>query len=90
VSKASKTHRSDEFGRPTSLSGPGSMSPWDRRSLTAPSRIAIDGKTENESGVTPPPPPFSLKALIVALVVMLLVGIVIMIVLLQYGPDFTP
>ena len=50
----------------------------------------LDGITERESGVTPSPPPISVKALVIGLGVLFLVGVVIMIVLMVYGPDFTP
>jgi hypothetical protein len=90
--KASRTHHSDEFGKPASgvVSGSSAMSAFGRRSVGTASAITLDGITERESGVTPPPPPISVKALVIGLAVMLLAGIVIMIVLMQYGPDFTP
>ena len=90
--KPSRTHHSDEFGKPASgvVSGSSAMSAFGRRSVGAPSAITLDGITERESGVTPSPPPISVKAIVIGLSVMLLVGIVIMIVLMQFGPDFTP
>jgi hypothetical protein len=92
VPKPSRMHHSDEFGKPASgvVSGSSAKSFFGRRSMGAPSAIVLDGIAERESGKTPPPSPVSVKAIVVILAVMLLVGIVIMVVLMHWGPDFTP
>jgi hypothetical protein len=92
VPKPSRLHHSDEFGKPASgvVSGSSAKSFFGRRSMGAPSAIVLDGIAERESGKTPPPGPVSVKAIVITLAVMLVVGIVIMIVLMRFGPDFTP
>jgi hypothetical protein len=91
VSKASRRHSSDEFGRPpsgvTSLSNAWSI--FGRRSIGAPSEIAVDALVERESGVTPPPPPFSMRTMVIFLTVVFLVGITGLILLMAFGPQLT-
>ena len=92
MSKASRTHHSDEFGKPASgaMSGSNASSIFSRRSIGAPSAIRIDALVERESGVTPPPPPFSMKALVIGLVVAFLIGIAILGLLMVFGPQLGP
>jgi hypothetical protein len=91
VSKASRMHRSDEFGKPASgiISGSNASSLFGRRSVGAPSAIAIDALAERESGATPPPPPFSMRALVIGLTVVFLIGITILALLMEFGPQIT-
>lgn len=83
-------HHADEFGRPASgvVAGSSAKSAFGRRSTGAASAILIDGIVENESGVTPPPPPVSIRAIVIGLGVMFAVGIAIMIALMVWGPHF--
>jgi hypothetical protein len=74
MAKRSHQHAGDEFGKSS-----GSGSPYaglDGPMIGAAASIIVDGIAERESGVTPPPPPVSVKALVIFLVVMFLVGIV--------------
>jgi hypothetical protein len=92
VPGASRMHHSDEFGKPATgeISGTSGWSQTDGRSLADPSAITLEGYTERELGITPPPPPLSLKALVIGLVVMFLVGIVLVLVLTHFGPLLFP
>ena len=74
VPKGSRMHHADEFGRVASNKLTGADAP----SIGAASMIAVDGIVENESGVTPPPPPISVKAIAIGLVVMFLVGLILL------------
>lgn len=83
MTKASRLHHGDEFGK----SGSGSATVgMNGPVIGAGAMIAVDGMVERESGATPPPPPFSMRALLIGLVVMFLVGIVIVVVLTQALP----
>ena len=90
--KPSRMHHSDEFGKPASgvVAGSSAKSAFGRRSVGAASAILVDGLVENESGVTPSPPPISMKTIVIWLGVMFAVGIAVMIVLMVWGPHFTP
>jgi len=72
MSKASRMHRGDEFGKfgagnaTAGMGGP---------MIGAGAAITVDGIVERESGVTPPPPPISVKALAVIFSVMFVFGI---------------
>ncbi|HEY5483739.1 MAG TPA: hypothetical protein VIK31_08005 [Propionibacteriaceae bacterium] len=66
----SEDHHSNEFGRPPSTGVKGLDAPM----IGAATGITLDGIVERESGVTPPPPPISLKAFVIAFIVMFLVG----------------
>lgn len=92
MSKASRMHHSDEFGKPASgvISRSNALSFFSRRSIGAPSTITLDAITERESGVTPPPPPFTMKALVIGLVVVFVMGTTLLVLLMQFGPQFTP
>ena len=59
-----------------------------RRTLSVPSSITSDARTERESGITPPPPPFSMKTLIIGLVVLFLIGVTVLSLLMAFGPAF--
>lgn len=83
MSKASRMHHSDEFGKGGSSSA---LVGFDAPMIGAASSIGVDGLTERESGVTPPPPPFTMKALVIGLVVMFLAGVVGLTLLMQFGP----
>lgn len=57
--------------------------------MAAPTMIIIDGIVERESGITPPPPPISVKAIAITLGIMLLIGFGILAYLsTQPKPDF--
>ena len=68
--KKSRTHGSDEFGRP----GSSSLSGLDAPMFGAASSIMVDALVERESGVTPPPPRISVKAIVIGLAVMFVIG----------------
>ena len=98
MSKASRPHSSDEFGK----SGSSSLSGLDAPMIGASSSILIDAIAERESGVTPPPPAISVRAVVVALILLFLVGVTGVTVLrltdkshvvapftLRYAPDGT-
>jgi hypothetical protein len=89
VAKASHAHSSDEFGKPASgvMSGSNASSFMGRRSLGAPSAIMVDGMAEHESGITPPPPPFSMRALVIGLTAVFLFGIVVLALMMEFGPQ---
>ena len=82
MSKASRTHHGDEFGK----SGRNALVGCDGPLIGAASTIALDALVERESGATPPPPPFTIRALVIELVVMFLVGVAALVLLLQYAP----
>ena len=82
MGKPSKEHRSDEFGQLTSHGIRGLDPPM----IGAPSSITLDGIVERESGITPQPPPISVKALVIALIVMFIIGVVLLFVLTQFAP----
>ena len=71
----SHKHDGDESGRPRSGSALAGM---DAPMIGAAALITIDGIVERESGVTPPPPPISVKALVIALIVMFLLGVALL------------
>ena len=58
---------------------------WDAPTIGAAAMITVDGIAERESGKTPPPPPVSLRAIVIALVVMFLLGLGIVFTLLATG-----
>ena len=65
-------NRSEQFGQP----GSGSLSGLDAPMIGAAGAIFSDALTERESGVTPSPPPISVRALVIVFVAMFLVGAV--------------
>jgi len=82
-------HHADEFGKPASgVVSANSALLSSRRSIGTPSAITLDGIAERESGITPPPPPFSMRALVIGLAVMFLVGLVVLGLLMRFGPWF--
>jgi len=70
--KKSRTHGSEEFGRP----GSSSISGLDAPMFGASSSIMVDALVERESGVTPPPPLISVKAIVIGLAVMFVIGVI--------------
>jgi hypothetical protein len=82
----SKHHSSSEFGK----TGSSSISGLDAPMIGAAASIAVDAIVERESGVTPPPPPVSLRALIVGLVVVFLLGVVVLGVVAWLMPRVLP
>jgi hypothetical protein len=77
MAKPSREHHSDEFGQPTL----GSVRGVDAPQIGAPTNVIIDGIVERESGVTPSPPPFSVKTAIIVLVAMMVLGLLMHLVL---------
>jgi len=66
-----RSHNADEFGKSgVSASVIGLNAPI----IGAASSILADGITERESGETPPPPPLSMRTIVVGLIGMFLVG----------------
>ena len=85
MSKKSRDHTSDEFGKTS-----GSGSPFaglDGPMIGAAASILIDGIAERESGITPSPPPISVRTFVIIFVVMFVVGVVGTIVWLQVAPQ---
>lgn len=82
MTKTADEHDSTEFGQPSSHGIKGLDPPM----IGAPVSIIIDGIVERESGVTPPPPLISVKAVVVALVVMVLLGIGILVLVTRFAP----
>ena len=76
MTKQSRVHSSDEFGRAPSSGDP--YAGMDPPMIGAPSSIIIDGLVEEESGVTPPPPPISVRAVVITLVVMFVIGVIVL------------
>lgn len=76
--RRSRRRDRDESGRPRAGSALAGM---DAPMIGAGALIMIDAIAERESGVTPPPPPVSVKALVVAFVVMFLLGIALLTIL---------
>jgi len=70
VSKRPLGNRSDQFGQP----GSSSLAGLDAPMIGAAGAIFSDALTERESGVTPSPPPISVRALVIVFVAMFLVG----------------
>jgi hypothetical protein len=73
--RRSNRHDADGSGRPRSGS---TLAGMDGPMIGAGALITIDGIVERESGATPPPPPISVKALVVALIVMFLLGVALL------------
>lgn len=86
MTKASRMHHGDEFGKP----GSSAVSGLDGPVIGAASAIVVDGLAERESGKTPPPPPVSLKALGIGLAVMFVLGVLTLTVLLRFVPVLLP
>jgi hypothetical protein len=76
-------HGGDEFGKSPSSSLRGLDPPM----IGAPTSIMIDGMVERESGVTPPPPPISVRAMIIGLVVMFLLGLALLTTVSRLPPS---
>ena len=84
MSRASRQHNSDEFGKTS-----GSGSPFaglDGPMIGAAASIIVDGIAERESGKTPGPPPFSVRTAVIVLIVMLVVGILGAVAVVRYLP----
>jgi hypothetical protein len=90
MGKTARQHNSSEFGK----TGSSSISGLDAPMIGAGPAITVDGIVERESGVTPPPPPVSVKTLVIGLAVMLVLGLVLGLVagwlLLQVLPTAPP
>jgi hypothetical protein len=71
MSKSSRAHSSDEFGQ----AGSSSLSGLDAPMIGASSSIMVDALVESESGITPPPPAISVKAVAIAMAVLFVVGV---------------
>jgi hypothetical protein len=83
MTKPSQEHQSHEFGRPPSTGIKGLDAPM----IGAPSSIMLDGIVEQESGVTPPPPAVSVKAVVIVLVAMFLFGLIMLVFVLPSLPQ---
>lgn len=84
MARPSRTHHADEFGKSgASASVIGANAP----TIGAASMIAVDGIAERESGVTPPPPPISVRAIVIGLVVMFLLGVGGVAAMLTFAPQ---
>jgi hypothetical protein len=81
--KASRQHHGDEFGQAGSGSSTAGLN---GPIIGAGAAITVDGIVERESGATPPPPPISIKALVIGFVVMFVIGVVILYLVMQYVP----
>lgn len=90
MSKESRQHHADEFGKPASgVTSAGKVrSLVDRRFFGDPSKVVLEGIDDNESGKTPPPPPFSMRALVIGLAVAFALGVGLLTLLMIYGPQF--
>lgn len=77
MTKPSREHHSGEFGQPTL----GSVRGFDAPQVGAPINVIIDGIVERESGVTPSPPPFSVRTAVIVLVAMMVLGALMNLVL---------
>jgi len=86
VPKASRLHHSDEFGKVSD----GSIGGLDAPTIGAAGMIITAGITERESGVTPPPPSVSVRAVIIGLVVVLVLGLALLTVMIQRQPAGAP
>jgi hypothetical protein len=86
--RPSRLHHGDEFGQPQSgtIAGSNAKSARGHGSWSTAADILVDGIVERESGVTPPPSPISLKALVIGLVVVFVIGVVVAILVLQFAP----
>lgn len=82
-----RQHSSDEFGRPTSGTA---VRGFDPPMIGAGASITVDGIVERESGVTPPPPPFSMRTAIIGLFVLFALGVVILTVATCMAPSIAP
>jgi hypothetical protein len=80
--RASRLHTGEEFGKSPVSGNP--LAGLDGPMIGASNLIMVDAMTERESGVTPPPPPISTRALAIALVVMFLIGLLIVYVALTF------
>ena len=69
MGKRRRKHSSNEFGRQGS-----GLAGLDAPMIGAAGAIFSDALTEHESGVTPPPPPISVRTLVITLVVMFVLG----------------
>lgn len=64
-----ESHGSTELGRePSAIIG------IDAPNIGSPANVTLAGIVERESGVTPAPPPVSVRAVVIALVAMLVIG----------------
>jgi hypothetical protein len=84
--KPSRLHHADEFGK----AGSSSVSGLDAPIIGAGASIMVDGLVERESGATPPPPPLTIRAIVIGLVVMFLIGLTILLVMLFLQPQDPP
>ena len=85
--KGSRLHHGDEFSK----TGSGSpVTGIDAPIIGAASTITVDGIVERESGVTPPPPPVSVKALIIVFAVIFVLGIAGVWFLIKVTPHEAP
>lgn len=82
MSKVSRQHHADEFGQLPSRSIRGLDAPM----IAAGSAIALDALVERESGITPPPPPVSIKTLAITFSVMFVAGVIGLLALMRWAP----
>jgi len=83
MERESRQHTADEFGRmPSSGSATAGV---DGPTIGAPAAIMLDALVEHESGVTPPPPPVSVRAFVLFFVGMFLFGFVLLGLFFLFG-----
>jgi len=85
MSKKSRHHTSDEFGKSSGSGSP--FAGMDGPMIGAAASILVDGIAERESGITPPPPPISVRTFIIIFAVMFVIGVVGLIVWLRVAPQ---
>ncbi len=86
--KSSRHHTGHEFGQSARSGSP--YAGMDGPMIGAAASIIIDGIAERESGITPPPPPISVRAFITVFVVMFVIGVVGLVLMLRFFPQPGP
>ena len=75
MTRGSRGHDSDSFGKPMS----GSLRGLNPPMIGAPSTIIVDGIVERESGTTPPPPGVTLRTVAVVIGIMFVLGMLVLV-----------
>jgi nicotinamide mononucleotide transporter len=74
MKRSDRRHTGADFGKTSSAGG--QFSGMDGPMIGAAASILVDGIAERESGVTPPPPPVSVRTLAIVFAVMFIIGVV--------------